>query len=138
MDGASRLRVLWDELVVPSVWPGVLVTAVFCFIPTWNGLLFALILTRDDAVTLPVGITRFRTERGELRGPIVAAGILISVPISLPSAVAQRRFVRGLTGGPVKQRGSRWPTRRSATSPHPGDPSPPRSDGARRQRPPSA
>jgi multiple sugar transport system permease protein len=74
VDGATRLRVIID-IVVPMVWPGVLVTAVFCFILTWNEFLFALILTRDYAVTLPVGITRFRTERGDLWELIAAAGI---------------------------------------------------------------
>ncbi|NKE46189.1 carbohydrate ABC transporter permease [Roseomonas frigidaquae] len=101
VDGATRMRVILD-IVVPMVWPGVLVTAVFCFILTWNEFLFALILTRDDAVTLPVGITRFRTERGDLWELIAAAGILISIPMFLLSSVIQRHFVRGMTGGAVK------------------------------------
>jgi len=101
VDGATRLRVILD-IVVPMVWPGVLVTAVFCFILTWNEFLFALILTRDDAVTLPVGITRFRTERGDLWELIAAAGILISIPMFLLASVIQRHFVRGMTGGAVK------------------------------------
>ena len=101
VDGATRLRVIWD-VVVPIIWPGVAVTAVFCFILTWNEFLFALILTRDDAVTLPVGITRFRTERGDLWELIAAAGILISIPMFLLASVIQRHFVRGMTGGAVK------------------------------------
>ena len=101
VDGATRLRVIWD-VVVPMIWPGVAVTAVFCFILTWNEFLFALILTRDDAVTLPVGITRFRTERGDLWELIAAAGILISIPMFLLASVIQRHFVRGMTGGAVK------------------------------------
>jgi multiple sugar transport system permease protein len=101
VDGATRLRVILD-IVVPMVWPGVLVTAVFCFILTWNEFLFALILTRDDAVTLPVGIIRFRTERGDLWELISAAGIMISIPMFLLASVIQRHFVRGMTGGAVK------------------------------------
>ncbi len=101
VDGATRLRVIID-IVVPMVWPGVVVTAVFCFILTWNEFLFALILTRDEAVTLPVGITRFRTERGDLWELIAAAGILISIPMFFLSSVIQRHFVRGMTGGAVK------------------------------------
>jgi multiple sugar transport system permease protein len=101
VDGATRLRVILD-IVVPMIWPGVLVSAVFCFILTWNEFLFALILTRDEAVTLPVGITRFRTERGDLWELIAAAGILISIPMFLLASVIQRHFVRGMTGGAVK------------------------------------
>ena len=84
------------------IWPGVLVAAVFCFILTWNEFLFALILTRDQAVTLPVGIMRFRTERGDLWELISAAGLLITTPMFVLAAVVQRHFVRGLTGGAVK------------------------------------
>ena len=101
VDGATRLRVIID-IVVPVIWPGVLVTTVFCFILTWNEFLFALILTRDDAVTLPVGITRFRTERGDLWELIAAAGILISIPMFLLASFIQRHFVGGMTGGAVK------------------------------------
>jgi multiple sugar transport system permease protein len=101
VDGATRLRVIMD-IVVPMIWPGVMVTTVFCFVLTWNEFLFALILTRQDAVTLPVGITRFRTERGDLWELIAAAGILISIPMFLLSSVIQRHFVRGMTGGAVK------------------------------------
>lgn len=101
VDGATRLRVIID-VVVPMVWPGVVVTTVFCFVLTWNEFLFALILTRDDAVTLPVGITRFRTERGDLWELIAAAGILISIPMFFLSSIIQRHFVTGMTGGAVK------------------------------------
>jgi multiple sugar transport system permease protein len=101
VDGATRLRVIVD-IVVPTVWPGVLVAAAFCFILTWNEFLFALILSRDDAVTLPIGIVRFRTERGDLWELIAAAGILITAPMFLLAASIQRHFVRGMTGGAVK------------------------------------
>jgi multiple sugar transport system permease protein len=101
VDGASRLRVLAD-VVVPMIWPGVLVASVFCFILTWNEFLFALILTRDDAVTLPVGIIKFRTERGDLWELIAAAGILITIPMFVLAALIQRHLVRGMTGGAVK------------------------------------
>lgn len=101
VDGATRLRVILD-IVVPMVWPGVLVAAVFCFILTWNEFLFALILTREQAVTLPVGIIRFRTDRGDLWELIAAAGILISIPMFVLAGVIQRHFVRGMTGGAVK------------------------------------
>jgi multiple sugar transport system permease protein len=101
VDGASRLRVIRD-VVVPMIWPGVLVASVFCLILTWNEFLFALILTRDDAVTLPVGIIKFRTERGDLWELIAAAGILITIPMFVLAALIQRHLVRGMTGGAVK------------------------------------
>jgi multiple sugar transport system permease protein len=101
VDGASRMRVILD-IVVPMVRPGLIVTAAFCFILTWNEFIFALILARQDAVTLPVGITAFRTERGDLWELIAAAGIIITAPAFAISLIVQRHLVRGMTAGAVR------------------------------------
>ncbi|MEO8532057.1 MAG: carbohydrate ABC transporter permease, partial [Deltaproteobacteria bacterium] len=52
IDGASRFRALID-VVVPVAMPGILTATIFCFVVTWNEFFFALILSRDEAVTLP-------------------------------------------------------------------------------------
>ena len=101
MDGASRLRVIRD-IVAPMAAPGVLTSAIFCFILTWNEFLFALILTRRDAVTLPVGLVNFRTERGDLWELMSAAGVMITVPIFIMAILIQKHFTRGMTAGAVK------------------------------------
>lgn len=101
MDGASRLRVIRD-IVLPMAAPGILTSAIFCFILTWNEFLFALILTRRDAVTLPVGLVSFRTERGDLWELMSAAGVMITVPIFIMALLIQKHFTRGMTAGAVK------------------------------------
>jgi len=101
IDGASRLAIL-RLVVVPMALPGVIVAAVFCFILAWNEFIFALILTRDDAVTLQVGLAAFRTERGDVWELMAAAGILITVPAAIAATYIQKHFVAGLTGGAVK------------------------------------
>ena len=101
IDGASRLRVLRD-IVVPMAAPGILTAAIFCFILTWNEFLFALILTRHDAVTLPVGLVSFRTERGDLWELMSAAGVMITLPIFIMAMFIQKHFTRGMTAGAVK------------------------------------
>jgi multiple sugar transport system permease protein len=83
-------------------WPGVIVAAVFCFILAWNEFIFALILTRADAVTLQVGLASFRTERGDVWELMAAAGILITIPAAIAATLIQKHFVSGLTGGAVK------------------------------------
>jgi multiple sugar transport system permease protein len=83
-------------------FPGVIVAAVFCFILAWNEFIFALILTRNDAVTLQVGLAGFRTERGDVWELMAAAGILITVPAAIAATQIQKHFVGGLTGGAVK------------------------------------
>ena len=101
IDGASRLRVIGD-IVLPMAAPGILTSAIFCFILTWNEFLFALILTRRDAVTLPVGLVSFRTERGDLWELMSAAGVMITVPIFVMALLIQKHFTRGMTAGAVK------------------------------------
>ena len=101
IDGAGVLRTLW-AVVVPMAWPGILTTAIFCFILTWNEFLFALVLTRSDAVTLPVGLMGFRTERGDLWQLIAATGIVITIPMFGLSLIVQRHFTQGLTLGSGK------------------------------------
>jgi multiple sugar transport system permease protein len=101
IDGASRLRVIKD-IVVPMAAPGIMTSSIFCFILTWNEFLFALILSRRDAVTLPVGLVSFRTERGDLWELMSAAGVMITVPIFIMALFIQKHFTRGMTAGAIK------------------------------------
>lgn len=101
IDGASRMRVIKD-IVLPMAAPGILTSSIFCFILTWNEFLFSLILTRRDAVTLPVGLVSFRTERGDLWELMSAAGVMITVPIFIMALLIQKHFTRGMTAGAVK------------------------------------
>jgi len=101
IDGASRLRVIKD-IVLPVAAPGIMTSSIFCFILTWNEFLFALILSRRDAVTLPVGLVSFRTEQGDLWELMSAAGVMITVPIFIMALFIQKHFTRGMTAGAVK------------------------------------
>ena len=101
IDGASRLRVIRD-IVLPMAAPGILTSSIFCFILAWNEFLFSLILTRRDAVTLPVGLVSFRTERGDLWELMSAAGVMITVPIFIMAMLIQKHFTRGMTSGAIK------------------------------------
>ncbi|MFM1989024.1 MAG: hypothetical protein RJA99_1981 [Pseudomonadota bacterium] len=101
VDGASRPRVI-AEIVVPAALPGIVTAAVFAFTLTWNEFLFALILTKQDALTLPIGLIGFRTDRGDLWELLAAAGLLITVPMFALSLAVQRQFVGSLTAGSVR------------------------------------
>jgi multiple sugar transport system permease protein len=101
IDGASLLRIL-ISVVGPMALPGVIVAGVFSFILAWNEFIFALILTRENAVTLQVGLVKFRTERGDLWELMAAAGIIITIPAFIAALAIQRHFVGGLTSGAVK------------------------------------
>ena len=101
IDGATRLDII-RNVIVPMAFPGIIVASVFCFILTWNEFIFALILTREDAVTLQVGLVNFRTERGDLWELMAAAGVFITIPAFIAALSIQKHFEAGLTGGAVK------------------------------------
>jgi len=102
VDGCIRLGAL-RRVVLPLVWPGIVATALFAMIFSWNEFLFAFILTRREAVTLPVYISTFwGEERGTLWGEMGAVGTVSMLPILLFAIVIQKYMIRGLTMGAVK------------------------------------
>lgn len=100
IDGCSRLGVIW-KMIVPMAKPGILTTAVFCFVFTWNEFMFPLILTRQNAVTLPVGLMLLKGERGVIWEQMAAAGLILVIPTIILILLVRKHFVRGLTMGAV-------------------------------------
>ena len=100
IDGCSRLGAFF-RVVVPCSLPGLTATLIFCVILAWNELLFALILTNREAVTIPVSLAGIAadTERGALWGPLTAVGTLTVVPVVLFALAVQRYLIRGLAHG---------------------------------------
>jgi ABC-type glycerol-3-phosphate transport system permease component len=102
IDGASRLRALW-EVIVPLTAPGVFSVAILSFIAIWNDFLFGLTLTSDEqAQPVTVGITRFNSEHTIAYGQLAAASIIVTIPLVILVLFLQRRIVAGLTAGAVK------------------------------------
>ena len=99
VDGASRLGVL-PAVVVPLARPGLVTTAIFCFVFAWNEYLFALVLAASPrAKTLPVAAGDFVTAYAIEWGPVFASGTLILIPVMILTLFLQRYIVRGLTLG---------------------------------------
>jgi multiple sugar transport system permease protein len=103
LDGASRLRIL-VSIVLPLLRPGVVATALFAFISSWNEFLFALVLIQDpDKVTLPLTLSRFVGAEGQVQlGALAAASLLATIPSLVFFALIQRRLTSGLLAGAVK------------------------------------
>ncbi len=101
VDGSTRLQVI-RNIVLPMAAPGIVTAAIFCFIIAWNDFLFALILTTNKAVTLPVGLALFKAEEGDLWNLLAAAGIIIMVPMFVLALLIQKHFVQGMTMGAVR------------------------------------
>ena len=101
VDGSTRLQVI-RNIVLPMAAPGLITAAIFCFIIAWNDFLFALILTTNKAVTLPVGLALFKAEEGDLWNLLAAAGIIIMLPMFVLALIIQKHFVQGMTMGAVR------------------------------------
>lgn len=102
IDGATRLQAFL-LIVMPLSTPGIIATSIFSFIGAWNEYVYAYtFLSRDDQMTLPVGIQRFFTEFATDWPGLMAATFLMSVPVVVLFLVLQKYFVRALTEGAVK------------------------------------
>jgi multiple sugar transport system permease protein len=101
VDGSTRGEVI-RNIVLPMAAPGIITAGIFSFIISWNEFLFALILTRRDAVTLPVGLQLFNAEEGVQWHLLAAAGLFIMAPMILLALSVQKHFVRGMTMGAVR------------------------------------
>ncbi len=102
IDGASRLGVLF-RITLPLSLPGLVAVVVYAFVTTWNEFIFALCFATDSTVkTLPIGLAEFSTEFNTDWGGVMAASMVMTVPIALLFLLFQRLFVGGLTAGATK------------------------------------
>jgi multiple sugar transport system permease protein len=102
IDGASRLGVLF-RITLPLSLPGVVAIIIYAFVTTWNEFIFALVLAQDARVkTLPIGIAEFTTEFNTDWGAVMAASLIMTLPIAVLFFAMQRLFIGGLTAGALK------------------------------------
>jgi trehalose/maltose transport system permease protein len=104
VDGASPLKVFW-EILLPLTMPGLVSTGLLAFIAAWNEFLFALTFTiTDNMKTVPVVISQFTGASAfeQPWGAIMAASMVVTIPLVILVMVFQYRIVEGLTAGAVK------------------------------------
>ncbi|WP_445620528.1 carbohydrate ABC transporter permease [Kushneria sp. Sum13] len=104
VDGASPWVTL-TKVFMPLLWPAMVTTGLLAFIAAWNEFLFALTFTLTDTQrTVPVAIALISGgSQYELPwGPIMAASVIVTVPLVVLVVIFQRRIVSGLTAGAVK------------------------------------
>lgn len=101
IDGCTKLQSL-RFVVFPLLLPGIVATAVFTFIYTWNEFLIALMLTNQQSkFTLPVGLSTMMGEFNVNYGALAAGSIIALIPAVILFAYAQKHLVNGM-GGAVK------------------------------------
>lgn len=102
IEGATRLQA-FIRIVVPLARPGIVATAVWIAVVTWQEFMFALALTTSrDMRTVSVGMSDFIGQYGIRYGELMASSVMVSVPIIAVFFFLQRYFVAGLTAGATK------------------------------------
>lgn len=104
VDGATPWQA-FRKVIVPLAAPGVFTTAILTFFFCWNEFLLAASLTSTDrARTVPAALSFF-TGASQFQSPvtaIMAASVVVTIPIVIIVLAFQRRIVAGLTSGAVK------------------------------------
>jgi ABC-type glycerol-3-phosphate transport system permease component len=102
IDGASHIGILL-RIMLPLSLPGIVVIVLYAFVATWNEFIFALSFATDSGVkTLPIGLAEFSTEYDTDWGAVMAASVIMTLPIAIMFFGLQKLFVGGLISGGVK------------------------------------
>lgn len=104
VDGASPLQVIF-RIFAPVMTPALTTTGLLAFIGAWNEFMFALtFVISNDKRTVPVAISMISgASQYELPwGRIMAASVIVTLPIMLIVLIFQKKIVSGLTSGAVK------------------------------------
>ena len=104
VDGATPWVII-TKVFLPLLWPALVTTGLLAFIGAWNEFLFALTFTISETQrTVPVAIALLSgaTTQEIPWGPIMAASVIVTIPLIVLVLVFQRKIVAGLTAGGVK------------------------------------
>ncbi len=104
IDGATPWVII-SQVFLPLMWPALVTTGLLAFIGAWNEFLFALTFTASDAQrTVPVAIALLSgSSEFEIPwGALMAASVIVTVPLIALVLIFQRKIVAGLTAGGVK------------------------------------
>ncbi|MEU0391612.1 carbohydrate ABC transporter permease [Streptomyces sp. NPDC006208] len=101
VDGCGPLRALF-KVVVPAAVPGIVAVSVYAFMTAWGEVLFASVMTNDTTRTLAIGLRGYATQNDVYWNQVMAASLVVSVPVVAGFLLLQRYLVAGLTAGAVK------------------------------------
>lgn len=101
IDGASTVQT-FRLVVLPISLPPLFASAVFAFIESWNEFLFAVILTRMHAKTVPIAISEFAGQYQTAVGQMLAAATLACIPVVVLAILFRRTILQGFAEGAIK------------------------------------
>jgi multiple sugar transport system permease protein len=96
LDGCSPWQIYW-RILLPHAKPAVMVLAVLTWVNVWNDFLWPLLMIQRNSIsTLTLGLVRMQGEYVSRWPVLMAASILILLPLLFVYAIAQRAFIRGI------------------------------------------
>lgn len=101
IDGTGRIGAL-VRVVLPVARPGIIAVAVYSFITAWGEVLFASVLTNSDTRTLAIGLRAYASQNDVYWNQLMAASVVVSLPVLIGFMLVQRHLVAGLSAGSVK------------------------------------
>ncbi len=102
LDGATYGTML-TRIALPLARPGIATYAIFSFLGSWNALIWPLIVTsKQDMRTLQVGLQAFIGEAGSNYGQLMAASVMVILPIIAVFLLAQKQFIAGVARSGLK------------------------------------
>lgn len=102
LDGARSLRFLVG-VMLPLTLPAILTVGIFGFVARWNALLWPLIITRSESLRpAQVAMTVYQSEYLIDHGLVMAASVIVTLPIVLLYVVVQKQFIAGIASTGLK------------------------------------
>lgn len=101
VDGLTPIGA-FARILLPLSVPGIATAGILSFIFSWNNFMFALVLSGANTKTLPVAVFDFVSYASIDWGAIMAAAVIMTLPIIVIALFAQKYIVSGLTAGATK------------------------------------
>jgi multiple sugar transport system permease protein len=101
VDGLTPIGAFW-HITLPLSTPGIATAGILSIIFSWNNFMFALVLSGANTKTLPVAIFNFVSYASIDWGGLMAAAVVVTLPIMVIALFTQKYIVSGLTAGATK------------------------------------
>jgi multiple sugar transport system permease protein len=102
IDGMNEYQI-YATIMLPLSKPALATLTIFTFVNTWNDFLGPLLyLTKDELKTIPVGLRMFITQYSAEYGLIMAASVLVLIPVLIVFLSLQKYFIEGVASSGIK------------------------------------
>lgn len=96
IDGASDMYI-YANIIIPLIKPALGALTIFTFLSKWNDYVGPLLYLSDPKrMTMPLALSYFTGQRANDFGAVMAAAVLISLPVTIVYLCLQKQFVKGI------------------------------------------